>query len=145
VFFLVGQLIFGACVRHLQTMASDGVGLEIPYWAVMVHITVGVLVFAIATLLGFRSGSVYRSIPLLRGMGMALLIVVSLQLVLGIVALVAISARVVENPPIWEVIFTSMHQATGALLLGLSALFLVWHLRLVRPETKRDSDVVPVH
>ena len=76
---------------------------------------------------------------------MALLIVVSLQLVLGIVALVAISARVVESPPIWEVIFTSMHQATGALLLGLSALFLVWHLRLVRPEMKCGSDVAPVH
>jgi cytochrome b561 len=78
-------------------------------------------------------------------MGMALLIVVSLQLVLGIVALVAISARVVETPPIWEVIFTSMHQATGALLLGLSALYLVWHLRLVRPETQPGSQAAPAH
>jgi len=143
VFLLVGQLIFGACVRHLQTLSTDGVGLEIPYWAVMVHITVGVLVFAIAIMLGYRSGVVYRSIPLLRRLGSALLIIVSLQLLLGIVALVAVSLREVSTPPIWEVIFTSMHQATGALLLGLSALFLFWHLRLVKPQAKSDMEVIP--
>ncbi len=142
---LVGQLIFGACVRHLQVMATDGAGLDIPYWAVMVHIMLGVLIFAIATLLGFRSGSLYRSIPLLRLLGTALLLVVSIQLLLGIVALVAVSARADSTPPIWEVIFTSMHQATGALLLGLSALFLIWHLRLVKPETTDDASVAAVH
>lgn len=142
---LVGQLIFGACVRHLQAPAIDGVGLEIPYWAVMVHITAGILIFAIATLLGFRSGSVYRSIPLLRRLGTALLVIVSLQLLLGIVALVAVSLRVGSTPPIWEVIFTSMHQATGALLLGLSALFLVWHLRLVKPQSHLESNVVSAY
>ena len=145
VIFLVGQLIFGACVRHLQTLSTDGIGLEIPYWAVMVHITAGVLIFAIATLLGYRSGAVYRSITLLRRLGLGLLVIVSLQLLLGIVALVAVSLRAVSTPPIWEVIFTSMHQATGALLLGLSALFLIWHLRLVKPQTTKNADVVPAN
>ena len=142
VILLVGQLIFGACVRHLQTLSTDGIGLEIPYWAVMVHITVGVLIFAIATLVGYRSGVVYGSITLLRRLGLGLLVIVSLQLLLGIVALVAVSLRSVSTPPIWEVIFTSMHQATGALLLGLSALFLIWHLRLVKSEKRQSAEVL---
>ena len=145
VILLVGQLIFGACVRHLQTLSSDGIGLEIPYWAVMVHITAGVLIFAIATLLGYRSGAVYRSITLLRRLGLGLLVIVSLQLLLGIVALVAVSLRTVSTPPIWEVIFTSMHQATGALLLGLSALFLIWHLRLVKPQAAENAELAPAN
>ena len=145
VILLVGQLIFGACVRHLQTLSTDGVGLEIPYWAVMVHITVGVLIFAIATLVGYRSRVVYGSIALLRRLGLGLLVVVSLQLLLGIVALVAVSLRSVSTPPIWEVIFTSMHQATGALLLGLSALFLIWHLRLVVSEKSGRTNPISAH
>jgi len=111
----------------------------------MVHITAGVLIFAIATLLGYRSGAVYRSITLLRRLGLGLLVIVSLQLLLGIVALVAVSLRTISTPPIWEVIFTSMHQATGALLLGLSALFLIWHLRLVKPQAAENAQVAPAN
>ena len=72
---------------------------------------------------------------MLRLLGTAVLVVVVLQLLLGIIALFAVSMRETDLPPISEVLFTSLHQATGALLLGLCVLLMAWHFRLVKPLT----------
>ena len=104
-----------------------------PVWAVVMHVTMGVFAFALAVLIGVRTGSNYPSFPILRFLGISVLIVVVIQLLLGIIALFAVSMRETEFPPISEVVFTSLHQATGALLLGLCVLLLAWHFRLVKP------------
>jgi cytochrome b561 len=96
----------------------------------------GVFAFALAVLIGVRAGSNYRSFPILRILGLSVLIVVVIQLVLGIIALFAVSMRETEFPPVSEVLFTSLHQATGALLLGLCVLLMAWHFRLVKPLAK---------
>ena len=130
---LVCQLVLGASVRHFQVLAENGQGLELPVWAVVMHVTMGVFAFALAVLIGVRTGSNYPSFPILRFLGISVLIVVVIQLLLGIIALFAVSMRETEFPPISEVVFTSLHQATGALLLGLCVLLLAWHFRLVKP------------
>lgn len=130
---LVCQLVLGASVRHFQVLAEDGQGLVLPVWAVVMHITMGVLAFALALLIGIRAGGNYRSFPILRVLGISVLIVVAVQLGLGIIALFAVSMRQAEFPPVSEVVFTSLHQATGALLLGLCVLLMAWHFRLVKP------------
>ena len=130
---LVCQLVLGASVRHFQVLSESGQGLELPVWAVVMHVTMGVLAFALALLIGIRAGGNYRSFPILRVLGISILIVVVVQLVLGIIALFAVSMRQAELPPVSEVVFTSLHQATGALLLGLCVLLMAWHFRLVKP------------
>ena len=133
---LVCQLVLGASVRHFQVLAEGGQGLELPVWAVVMHVTMGVLAFALALLIGVRSSTNYRSFPILRFLGVSVLIVVVIQLLLGIIALFAVSMRQAEVPPVSEVVFTSLHQATGALLLGLAVLLMAWHFRLVKPMPK---------
>ncbi len=140
---LVCQLVLGACVRHFQVMAENGQGLAMPGWAVVMHITLGVTAFAVALFLGIRLGSGYRRFPILRILGISVLVVVSLQLALGIVAFFILSMRASDIPPLSEVIFTSLHQATGALLLGLCVLLMAWHFRLVKPDSDRATAALP--
>ena len=136
---LVCQLVLGASVRHFQVLAESGQALELPVWAVVMHITMGVFAFALALLIGIRSGANYASFPILKFLGLAVLIVVVIQLGLGIIALFAVSMRESTLPPVSEVVFTSLHQATGALLLGICVLLMAWHFRLVKPEPASDS------
>ena len=136
---LVLQLILGACLRHLQVMSPDGESLLLPQWAMYTHITFGVIAFALAILVGLRAWGAYPDQRLVHRLGQAVMIVVSLQFVLGIIALVYVLIRSGVMPPPMEVIFTSMHQATGAILLALSALLFIWHRRLVEPMPSRSS------
>ena len=133
---LVCQLVLGASVRHFQVLSESGQGLDLPVWAVVMHVTMGVFAFALALLIGIRAGGNYRSFPILRVLGISVLIVVVVQLGLGIIALFAVSMRQEALPPVSEVVFTSLHQATGALLLGLCVLLMAWHFRLVKPAAE---------
>ena len=60
------------------------------------------------------------STPMVKFFGQSILLLVSFQFLLGIVAFIAILMRVNETIPMWELISTSSHQANGALLLGVS-------------------------
>ena len=60
-------------------MAENGQGLAILDWAVVMHITLGVTAFAVALFLGIL-GSGYRRFPILRLLGISVLVVVCLQL-----------------------------------------------------------------
>jgi ABC-type transport system involved in multi-copper enzyme maturation permease subunit len=66
----------------------------------------------------------------LRAVGHGLLMAVGLQVVLGILALVMVITRKTEAIPLWEVVFTSLHQVTGAVLLATSVLLAAWWRRL---------------
>jgi len=130
---LVTQLFLGASLRHLQVPTADGQGLVLPQWALHLHITMGVIAFAAALLVGFRAWGAYSDIPLISRLGKLIAIVVSIQFLLGLLALVTVLMRSGELPPPLEVISTSIHQATGAVLLVLAFLLCVWHRRLVCP------------
>ena len=43
-------------------------------------------------------------------------------------------ATPIEHIPLWEIVFTTAHQATGALLLGLSTMLMLWTRRLLRRQ-----------
>lgn len=125
------QLILGACLRHLQVTAADGAGIELPYWAMYAHITVGIIAFVTAVFVGLRAWSLYPSLSVIKNLGRGIMIVVCIQLLLGIFALIAVLIRDAADPPVAEVIVTSLHQATGAILLGLAVLIVAWYRRLV--------------
>lgn len=130
------QTIFGACYRHLQVHGEGGL-VEHPVWALHVHITLGVLVAALAVAVGLRTWGGHGEEPVLRRLGLAMLAAISLQLVLGLAALVAVFVRAGVEIPTWELLVTSSHQATGALLLGLGVLIALWTRRLSAGGVRR--------
>jgi cytochrome c oxidase assembly protein subunit 15 len=130
---LVVQLVLGACLRHLQVVSAQGDGLILPQSAMYLHITMGIIAFVLAILVGLRAWGAYPDIRLVHRLGQAIMVVVGIQLVLGILALFVVLTRTNEIPPAPEVITTSLHQATGAFLLALAALLMIWHRRLLAP------------
>jgi cytochrome c oxidase assembly protein subunit 15 len=125
------QLMLGACLRHLQVNAADGSGIELPTWAMNSHVTVGIITFVLAILVGLRAWGAYPSIPVIKNLGRVIMLVVGVQLLLGLFALVAVLTRRAAEPPVGEVIVTSLHQATGAVLLALAVLLVAWYRRLL--------------
>jgi hypothetical protein len=65
----------------------------------------------------------------LRPLGRGIHAIVTVQMLLGIVALVYVLLRKSAAIPPMEVLFTTAHQANGALLVGLSALTVAWFRR----------------
>ncbi len=115
---LLPQLVLGAFYRHMEG------GLHL-------HLTLAVLVMLSAFVVGLRGVSLAKEFPIYRKLGRALLWLVSTQLLLGIGALIAVSfAREAVQPPAYEVIVTTAHQATGALLLAVATLMALWSRRL---------------
>jgi cytochrome c oxidase assembly protein subunit 15 len=116
---LVGQLALGAIVRH------TGKG-------VMPHLAVAAVVATLAFVCGMRAWSQQQERPPLARLGSLLMVVTSLQLLLGFAALVASGARAPGQPPtVADVLFTTLHQTNGALMLAATALLAVWTFRLV--------------
>ncbi len=126
---LVLQLALGALYRHFRRDAGDPTsGLEIMF----VHIFLAFIVAGVAVFVGGRAASTNRDQPILPGLGKALMILIGLQILLGFTALVAALHRgTAETIPLTEVIFTSLHQSTGAAILGLATLIAVWNRRLL--------------
>lgn len=63
-----------------------------------------------------------------------------MQLLLGTGALAAVNGT--PDPgdlPWWEVALTTLHQLTGATILGLSVLLSLWSRRLLAPEPEQAS------
>ena len=135
---LIGQLVLGACYRHLQVHGEDGL-VSHPLWALHSHIAFGVLVAALAIAVGLRSWGRHGDQPVMRRLGLALIATISLQLLLGTGALIAVFVRPGAEIPVWELVITSAHQATGAVLLGLSTMLALWTRRLVVEEPSRQA------
>ena len=130
---LILQLVLGACVRHLQVFSEETDRMVLPNWALYLHVLVGLIAFVVAILAGFRGWSAYPDIDVVRRLGKAIVIVVSLQFLLGLVALIVVLIRTGVAPPAGEVVMTSLHQATGAVLLACAVLLVAWHKRLLVP------------
>jgi cytochrome c oxidase assembly protein subunit 15 len=136
---LLLQLMLGAMFRHMQTRPG---AMHILY----THILWAAFVAGLAIFAGGRAASRNADIPVLRKTGKATVHTVGLQIVLGIVAMIAVLARPsatpatadqatpIEHIPLWEIIVTTAHQGIGALLLGLATMLAMWTRRMLRAE-----------
>ncbi|MBG83403.1 MAG: hypothetical protein CMJ40_02525 [Phycisphaerae bacterium] len=133
---LVFQLIIGAAYRHLTS--ELGTKADQTMLLLMGHIFMAVFVTVLIVINGLRASTVHRERPVLHKTGLVLLILVCVQLLLGVLATVAVLMRGDgEGIPSLEVLATSAHQANGALLLGAATLLAAWYFRLLRPSAKR--------
>jgi cytochrome c oxidase assembly protein subunit 15 len=111
---VVVQLILGSVLRHF------GEGL-------LVHATAGSGVFGLAVLAGVRGRRVAEAVPPLRTLSTALLVLVTLQVMLGVGAWLTTAARQPGTPaPPLEVLAATAHQVNGALVLGCAVAFAIW-------------------
>lgn len=123
------QSALGALYRHLQ----PGGGVTAPghpMWAILAHMAMAAVVTGLVVVAAGRAwGHAFH--PVLRRIGLALLVGVGLQLCLGVAAVAFVWIRTSATIPIWEAIMVTSHQVTGALLLGGSVLLAAWSQRLI--------------
>lgn len=127
---LLAQTLLGATFRHLHNHP------DYPQGAVTgvlhLHIVVAVVALTLILFLGVRAWGMYRHQPRVHKNGQGLMHAVGMQILLGIVAMVAVLSRGADEPiPWWEVLITTMHQALGAAMLALATLHAIWTRRLL--------------
>ena len=132
---LVGMLLFqlalGALYRHLH--GAEGVNQKMATAMLLGHIAVAVLIAVKVPIVAIRAWGKYGSYIVMRRFGQSLLILLAVQIALGIAALLAVLARKdAPTPGAAEIILTTAHQATGALLFATAALYAAWTRRLLR-------------
>jgi cytochrome c oxidase assembly protein subunit 15 len=126
---LLVQLALGATYRHLNAEADVAAGVL--NGALGGHLVVAAVVITAAIFVGGRTASAHADVPQAQRLGLALLGLVPLQLLLGIAALTAVLLRADDaGIPVYEVALTTLHQATGALILATSFALAVWLRRL---------------
>jgi cytochrome c oxidase assembly protein subunit 15 len=120
----IGQLILGALLRHLSRE-----------WLVP-HIAGAVVVGGIAILVSVRATGLYPAVPSLRIGGVALMLLVVLQWLLGFLALAVTGPdpRSAATGAL-EILVATAHQGTGALLLGAATVHLIQVRRRLSPGT----------
>jgi len=127
------QLMFGAVYRHFLQLgaASDEAGAQeaatLFPWPAHVHLTLAAIVIVLSILVGLRVWAKYGDVPALTRSGLSLLHTLGLQIVLGVVALVAVLS---SHGSAFEIIFATAHQANGALFFACAVLTAVWVRRL---------------
>lgn len=104
VYALVGQLLLGALLRHLAVDA-------------IYHIAAAGVVTLVALFAGTRAWALHRSPPL-RASGVAVLLLVTFQVLLGVGAWVAVSLSPPHDPTTFDALITTAHQTNGAALLA---------------------------
>jgi hypothetical protein len=121
---LLIQLIFGAVQRHVAQ-------------GLIIHITLAAVVAMIAVAAGARAWGLYHGSWPVQRLGQLVMAVMAIQVTLGIAALAVTQGRaVVGDPTVFEVTLATSHQATGAALLAVSVLLMVWTRRLFVPSVE---------
>lgn len=90
---------------------------------------------------GFRTWGANPEQPLLRRLGLALAGLIGLQLLLGFGAYLATratAAGVTPAPP--DLIVSTLHQWTGAILLAVGVSIFCWNHRLLRAEDECSAE-----
>jgi cytochrome c oxidase assembly protein subunit 15 len=126
---LLVQLALGAVLRH----ESSGL---------LVHVTMAAVVVALATSLGVLVMLLHRDLAPLPGLGRLLLVLTGVQVGLGLGAMVAVGAERPGMAPLpADLILTTAHQATGALLLACAVSLTAWlhHVTVTVPEAASRS------
>ena len=104
------------------------------------------LIFLNAIGSGVRAWGLYPEQPVLNRLGLILMGLVVLQLTLGVGALAAIGyANMQQRLTVLDVTVTTAHQATGALLLVVSVLLMLWSFRLLQKPVAQQNpaDALP--
>jgi cytochrome c oxidase assembly protein subunit 15 len=115
---VVVQLMLGAAQRHLAAL-------------LIVHICLAAVVILLAVMVGIRAWGMYRDTWPVDRLGKALVVLASLQGLLGIAALAVTGGEaVVGSPSTIAVTITTAHQATGAVILAVSVALALWTRRL---------------
>lgn len=131
VILMIVQIAIGALYRHLN--GSDAIPAGLVHGVLTLHIAGAALVAFGVFALGLRGWNEHRGLPAIPRVSMALMITVGVQLLLGVAATITILLRgTSQDIPTSEVIITTAHQATGALLLAGSVLYAGWIRRLFR-------------
>ncbi|MBZ0258332.1 COX15/CtaA family protein [bacterium] len=124
---VVTQLIFGAVLRHISSL-------------LLLHITWAGFVLMLVLVAGIRAWGMYPQKKLLTRLGIGLILMTSLQLALGFVALLATYENDTDKAyTALEVIAPTAHQAVGAMVLGMVVLLTVWTFRLTTSESETVS------
>lgn len=125
------QLILGALLRHFT-------------YGLQYHLALAAVVVITLGAFSIRVWSLYEIPPLSR-IGATLVGLILVQLLLGFAALAATYVDGTKGTHPLQVIVTTLHQTTGALVLGLTVLSMAWHLRLVCPagEAETGNDAIP--
>lgn len=126
---LVVQLGLGAATRHFPPPDRG-------WHATISHVVFAVVVLTLAVIAAAaarkHAADPAPAGPLLKRLGTGLLHTVNLQVVLGATALIVVLMYGKHTPPHWtDVVFTTLHQFNGAILLGLATLHGVWTWRLI--------------
>jgi cytochrome c oxidase assembly protein subunit 15 len=148
--FIVLQLVLGALVRHFTwALHVYRYGLDAPpedlvakgTGALHAHITVAVVVALLAIAVGVRAWGLYPHVSVLRRLGLALLLLLGVQVAAGVAALLVTGDDSVKQAAaVFDVIVTTVHQTVGAAILGLSvALMLCTYRLLVAGERAVDA------
>ncbi len=120
---LLVQLTLGSILRH-----KGGV--------LPIHITVAIGVLILSIFTGARAWAANPDQPILQRLGIAMIVMVFLQVMLGVTAVIAIGgAGPLHHPDMAQAIITTAHQVGGAVLLAISILLAVWMMRLESPIT----------
>lgn len=141
-FFLAAvlQLSLGSVVRHLQH-----------FHAVYAHIGFAVIVTALAFFAAARAIARYKDRQPLAPLGKAMLGVVCLQFALGWVALMFVVPHYDEHlgttpltaeRPASSVLAATSHQMTGAALLAIGAMLVVWAFRYTTARKPTGTQLV---
>jgi heme A synthase len=117
---LIIQLVLGAFQRHLSAM-------------LIVHISLAAVVVLLAVMVGGRAWGLYHGTWPVQRLGQAMIGLTCVQVALGIAALAVTQGKaIVGSPTTIEVTIATSHQATGAALLALAVMLMLWTSRLFR-------------
>jgi heme a synthase len=116
---LIVQLVFGAILRHIAG-------------GLFIHLAMAVIVILAAVNAGGRAWGIYVDQSILHRLGRVLLLLAGVQVLLGIAAYIAAGATSGIQPrPAVDVIVTTAHQASGALVLVVATMLMLWNRRLL--------------
>jgi cytochrome c oxidase assembly protein subunit 15 len=135
------QLILGGVYRHFR---ADHALWSHAGFAVLVAVLVAGAAFSARATAANLTGNLTPARPVLRRLGVGMLVVVALQFTLGWIAFAAVKSSPVPKSapptpeqlatahvvPWWEALITTAHQANGALVLALAVLGFVWARRI---------------
>ena len=132
------QITLGALVRHFDDLVTkEATGEMVRKYGGFLHghYAGALLVLIFGILLGFRIWGPNAGRPVLPRLGLALIGVTALQVAFGFAALIVVGASEgMADRPASDVLVTTLHQATGAILLALAALSGAWCHRLLEPS-----------
>jgi cytochrome c oxidase assembly protein subunit 15 len=136
------QIVLGSLFRHLQP--EPGVTRPVLIGLLHGHSFVGAsFTLIMAIFCGLRAWGLYGGRPPVNWTGLGLLHVVSLQVLLGIASFIVVP-KGPRDPqaliPKVEVVLTTLHQATGAVLLATAVALWAWQRRLLAvPSSATDE------